>query len=84
MKLILQGKDFDHICDVSCYNNNYYKHKETGIIIFEECDEFYNTNKYTDVTDPNNEYFLGFSSCLDGRGLSHDENVEIEFKVYWT
>lgn len=81
MKLILDGKDFDHMPDISCYNNNYYKHKETGIMIFEHCDEQYEVNTYTDVTDPKNQYFLGCSSCFNGEGLEHNERVDIEFKI---
>lgn len=80
MKLILDGKDFEHITEISCYNNNYYKHKGKGIVIFEKCDELYATNTYTDVTDPQNHYFLGCSSCSNGEGLDHDKLVEIEFK----
>lgn len=81
MKLILNGQDFIHLPDQSCYNNNYYKHKETGIIIFEHCDELYGVNTYTDVTDPNSQYFLGCSSCANGEGIGCDEKVEVEFKI---
>lgn len=81
MKLILNGQDFIHIPEKSCYNNNYYKHKETGVFIFEHCDEQYEINTYTDVTDTDSPYFLGCCSCSNGEGLGFDEKVEIEFKI---
>lgn len=84
MKLILDPKEFEHLPDISFYNNNYYKNRETGTIVFEKCDECYETNYYTDVTDNKNEYFLGSCSCSNGEGLDYNSPLEIEFKIKYT
>ena len=84
MKLILNPKDFERIPEISCYNNNYYKHKETEIIIYEHCDELYQVNTYTDVTDSKNTYFLGCTGCHDGSSLDGNRPVEVEFKIQYT
>lgn len=84
MKLILYPKDFERIPQISCYNNNYYKHKESGVIILEECDELYQVNTYTDVTDPKNTYFLGCIGCHDGSSLDGEKVIEVEFKIQYT
>lgn len=84
MKLILDPQDFERIPDMSCYNNNYYRHKETDIVIFEHCDEQYEVNTYTDVTDPKYKYFLGCVGCIDGSSLDGNKELEIEFKIQYT
>lgn len=84
MKLILYPKDFKRIPQISCYNNNYYKHKESGVTILEECDELYQVNTYTDVTDPKNTYFLGCVGCHDGSSLDGEKVIEVEFKIQYT
>lgn len=84
MKLILDPKEFEHLPDISYYNNNYYKHIETGMIVFEKCDECYGTNYYTDVTDNKKEYFLGSCSCYNGEGLHENSLLEIDFKINYT
>ena len=84
MKLILYPKDFECMPQISCYNNNYYKHKESGVIILEECDELYQVNTYTDVTDPKNTYFLGCIGCHDGSSLDGEKVIEVEFKIQYT
>lgn len=84
MKLILDGKDFEHITEISCYNNNYFKHRETGIVIYEHCDENYQINEYADVTNTEKTYFLGCCPCSNGESLSYDEEIEVEFKIQYT
>lgn len=84
MKLILYPKDFERIPQISCYNNNYYKHKESGVTILEECDELYQVNTYTDVTDPKNTYFLGCVGCHDGSSLDGEKEIEVDFKIQYT
>lgn len=74
MLLIINLEEFIHLTEQSCYNNNYYKHKITGTIIYEHCDEFYNICEYYDETDPNNKYYLGW--CFD----ENKSNIEIKFK----
>lgn len=56
----LDGTQYIHLEDRSCYNNNYYQHKENGEIILEICDEFYGEYEFYRVSS-NSEFLLGRS-----------------------
>ena len=56
----LDGSQYIHLPERSRYNNNYYRHRETGEIIYEKCEEFYGTYAFYRCT-PTEEIFLGRS-----------------------
>jgi hypothetical protein len=59
-EITLHGADFIHLTERSVYNNNYFQHRETGEIIFEECDELYGEFTFYRCTE-NEQIFLGRS-----------------------
>ena len=71
-EFLLNGDDYVHLKDRSCYNNNYYQHKETGVIIFEKCEEFEGTFAFYALA-VDKELFLGRS----GGGIENGVIIEI-------
>ena len=41
--IYLNGSNYLHLRERSCYNHNFYQHKETGEILLEICEEDYNS-----------------------------------------
>ena len=80
MKLILNQSEFEHDVERSQYNNNYYKHKKLGYVIYENCQEDYNYQEFYLIQDDGQEIFLG--SSQDGFGRA--DIVTIDFKVLYT
>lgn len=78
MELILKPSDFSHLSAISSYNNNYYKHKKIGYVIFEKCNEEYNFYEFYLVENDHN-IFMGGSS----KGFN-DTIISMEFKQQWT
>lgn len=64
----LDGTQYIHLTERSCYNNNYYMHRETGEIIFEECEELYGTFAFWRWSSTD-EIFLGRSEQDITEGL---------------
>lgn len=62
-EIILRGSEYVHLPERSSYNHNYYQHIETGEIILEDCDEYYNS--WTFYRVENNE-----NVCL---GVAEDD-----------
>jgi len=56
----LDGTQYEHLADRSCYNNNYYQHRETGEIIFEKCEELEGTFAFW-IWTPTEKNFIGRS-----------------------
>lgn len=42
----IKSIDYEHLKDKSVYNYNYFRHKETGVVIIEKCDEYYDSYDY--------------------------------------
>lgn len=80
MKLTIKQNEFEHIPEESSYNNNYYRHKENGVILFEECHEDYDYQSFY-FLENGQKIFLGDSQ--DGFSIN-DEYIVIEFKKEFT
>jgi len=79
MKTVINLKDFNHLPEISVYNNNYYKHKEanTNTTIFVDTDEFYNTDDVY-ICEGDSRIFLG--SCH----LRTDDILKFNVGVQYT
>lgn len=79
MELKLYSNDFEHIKGMSNYNHNYYENKDDHTLIYEHCDENYDTYEYY-LIDGENKVFLGSSR----EALGYSETVNIDFRMKYT
>lgn len=78
MNLIIDTSEFEHIKEMSEYNNNYYKHKKNSFVILEECNE--DANYYDFYLFENQQkIFLGSSK----KYFDDEQYITIEFKTYY-
>ena len=56
----INGNDYIHLAERSCYNNNYFQHRETGEIIFEKCNELAGSYDFYRIEN-NEQVWLGGS-----------------------
>ena len=71
---------WEHMEDESWYNHNYYRNPQTGEIIFEECDEFFNCCFFYTVDENLNlDEYLGDCYWED---YEWDQEEDIELKQY--
>ncbi len=71
--------EFEHRPEISVYNNNYYRHKEFGYIIYELCHEDENYYEYFLLQDGKN-IFIGSSIT----GFNGKEDISLNFKEDYT
>lgn len=69
--------EFEHLSEMSVYNNNWYKHKDTGFLINEICDEYANEYTYHGI-NTHGKFFIGCST------MGMKDNPKIDFQVYYT
>ena len=79
-KLILISTQFEHLKDESTYNKNYYINRKDDYKILEICHEDESYCEYF-LVENNNEIFLGYADLNMDLGK---ENIEMDFKVYFT
>ena len=64
---------------MSCYNHNYYRNRDTGELILEDCDEFYGYCSFYTVDENLQELeYLGDCYCEDYR-WNQEEDIELEY-----
>jgi len=79
MNLIFNQSEFEQRTEISVYNNNYYRHKKLGYVIYEICHEDENYYEFFLLEDGKN-IFIGCSM----KGFDGEEYVTIEFKEAYT
>ena len=60
MKIIFKTEELEHLSDMSCYNNNYYKLPiivQDCTKILEKCDEYMDENAYYLIPEDGNYYY---------------------------
>lgn len=75
LKLIKE--EFTHIPEISVYNHNYYENKDHSYKILEGCNDDSIFDFY--LVDDHKEIFLG-----SAHNSIKEQDLLIEFKVYWT
>lgn len=76
MDLLIDASEFEHIKEMSVYNNNYYRHKKNGYVIYEKCHEDFNYYDFYLIENRKN-IFLGRSQ----NGFDNEKHITIEFKT---
>lgn len=79
MELKLNSKEFEHIDELSTYNNNYYSHLKRDCTILEICHEDYNSYEFW-LIENEGRIFLGCSN----HGFGDADNFVIDFKQEYT
>lgn len=67
---------WEHQESMSCYNHNYYRNRDTGELILEDCDEFYGYCTFYEVT-ATGEHYLG-DAYADSYEWSQEEDIILE------
>ena len=70
---------WEHMKEESFYNHNYYRNPQTGEIILEEYDEFYNCSSFYRV-DENLKRGEYLGDCyLEDYEWKQEEDIKLEF-----